>query len=128
MADADASLSDRGQDAAPRDVITKRTPESLRFPLPLDDVLGAVAISRGVAAMIDKKDQKQWGEPELDKAQAENDAIFAEIDGLKDLVQNGEMTIEQAQARFIELLKRHRLVRRATARCNSRLGATPGNA
>jgi hypothetical protein len=62
------------------------------------------------AAMIDTNDQKQWGEPELDKAQAENDAIFAEIDGLKGLVEDREITIEQAQARFIELLERHRLV------------------
>jgi len=78
--------------------------------------------------MIDKKDQKQWGEPELDKAQAENDAIFAEIDGLKGLVENGDITIEQAPARFIELLERHRLVGerlRAVARA---WGATPGNA
>ena len=78
--------------------------------------------------MIDKKDQNQWGEPELDKAQAENDAIFAEMDGLKGLVENGDITIGQAQARFIELLKRHRMVGerlRAVARAWS---ATPGNA
>ncbi len=77
--------------------------------------------------MIDKKDRKQWGEPELDKGQAENDDIFAEIDGLKGRVQNGDFTIEQAQARFLELLERHRLVNerlRAVARA---WGATPGN-
>jgi hypothetical protein len=44
-----------------------------------------------VAAMIDKKDQKQWGDPELDKAQAENDAIFAEMDGLKGLVEEAAL-------------------------------------
>ncbi len=60
--------------------------------------------------MIDKIDQEHWGEPELDKAQAENDAIFAEMDGLKGLVENGDIGIEQAQTRFIELLERHRLV------------------
>jgi hypothetical protein len=37
--------------------------------------------------MIDKKDQKAWGDPELDKAQAESDAIFAETEGLKGLVE-----------------------------------------
>ena len=70
--------------------------------------------------MIAKKDPKQWGEPELDKA-------FAEIDGLKGLVENGNLTIEEAEARFIELLERHRLVGerlRAVARA---WGATPGN-
>ena len=78
--------------------------------------------------MIEEKDQKQWGDPELDKAQVESDAIFAEIDRLKGLVENGDMTIEQAQERFIELLERHRLVAerlRAVARAWS---ATPGNA
>ena len=77
--------------------------------------------------MIDEKDQLQWGEPELDKAQAENDALFAEMDGLKGRVENGDITMEQAQARFIELLERHRLVGerlRAVARA---WGATPGN-
>jgi hypothetical protein len=78
--------------------------------------------------MIDKKDQKQWSEPELDKAQAENDVIFAEIDGLKGLVENGDMTIEQAQARFIELLERHRLVGERLLVVARAWGATPGNA
>jgi hypothetical protein len=78
--------------------------------------------------MIDKKDQKQWGEPKLDKAQAENDMIFAEIDGLKGLVENGDMTIEQAQARFIELLERHRLVGERLLVVARAWGATPGNA
>ena len=78
--------------------------------------------------MIDKKDRKQWGEPELDTAQAENDAILAEMDGLKGLVESGDITLEQAQARFIELLESHRLIGerlRAVARA---WGATPGNA
>jgi hypothetical protein len=78
--------------------------------------------------MIDKKDQKQWGEPELDRAQAENDAIFAEIDGLKGLVENGDITIEQAQARFIELLERYRLVGERLLAVARAWGATPGNA
>jgi hypothetical protein len=50
------------------------------------------------------------------------------MDGLKGLVENGDITIEQAQARFLELLERHRLVGerlRAVARA---WGATPGNA
>ncbi|WP_375780893.1 hypothetical protein ACE103_20375 [Bradyrhizobium sp. ma5] len=91
-------------------------------------VMSYVKSARGVVAMIDKKDQKQWGEPELDKAQAETDVIFAEMDGLKGLVESGEITIEQAQARFKELLERHRLVGerlRAVARA---WGGTPGNA
>ena len=78
--------------------------------------------------MIEEKDQKQWGDSELDKAQVESDAIFVEIDRLKGLVENGDMTIEQAQERFIELLERHRLVAerlRVVARAWS---ATPGNA
>jgi hypothetical protein len=40
--------------------------------------------------MINKKDQplkQKWGDPELDKAQAESDAIFAEMDGLNELVE-----------------------------------------
>jgi hypothetical protein len=81
-----------------------------------------------MAAMIDRKDQKQWGDPELDKAQAENDAIFVEIDGLKGLVENGEMTIEQAQARFMELLERHRLVGERLLAVARAWSATPGNA
>ena len=84
--------------------------------------------STTLAAMIDKKDQKQWSEPELDKAQAENDVIFAEIDGLKGLVENGDMTIEQAQARFIELLERHRLIGERLLAVARAWGATPGNA
>jgi hypothetical protein len=91
-------------------------------------IFDGAAIFREDTAMIDRKDQKQWGEPELDKAQAENDAIFTEIDGLKGLVANGDVTIEQAQKQFIELLERHRLVGerlRAVARA---WGATPGNA
>ena len=54
--------------------------------------------------------------------------FFAEMDGLKGLVENSDITIEQAQARFMELLERHRLVGerlRAVARA---WGATPGNA
>jgi len=78
--------------------------------------------------MIDKKDQKQWGEPELDRTQAENNAIFAEIDGLKGLVENGDITIEQAQARFIELLERYRLVGERLLAVARAWGATPGNA
>jgi hypothetical protein len=78
--------------------------------------------------MIDKKDQKQWGEPEPDRAQAENDAIFAEIDGLKGLVENGDITIEQAQARFMELLERYRLVGERLFAVARAWGATPGNA
>ena len=78
--------------------------------------------------MIDKKDQKPWDEPELDKAQGENDAIFAEMDGLKGLVENGDLTIEQAQARFIELLERHRLVGERLRAAARAWGATPGNA
>jgi hypothetical protein len=78
--------------------------------------------------MIDKKDQKQWGDPKLDKAQAESNAIFAEIDGLKGLVMNGDMTLEQAQARFIELLERHRVVGERLLAVARAWGATPGNA
>jgi hypothetical protein len=92
------------------------------------DEKSVISSSRGAAAMIDKKDQKQWGDPELDKAQAENDAIFAEIDGLKGLVESGDMTIEQAQARFIELLERHRLVGERLLAVARAWGATPGNA
>lgn len=77
---------------------------------------------------IDKKDQKRWGEPELDKAQAENDAIFAEIDGLKGLVEGGDMTIEQAQTRFLELVERHRLVGERLLNVARAWNATPGNA
>ncbi|MBP1064622.1 hypothetical protein JOE51_006089 [Bradyrhizobium japonicum] len=77
---------------------------------------------------IDKKDQKRWGEPELDKAQAENDAIFAEIDGLKGLVEGGDMTIEQAQTRFLELVERHRLVGERLLSVARAWNATPGNA
>jgi hypothetical protein len=54
--------------------------------------------------------------------------IFAEIDGLKGLVENGDMTIEQAQARFIELLERHRLVGDRLLVVARAWGATPGNA
>jgi hypothetical protein len=78
--------------------------------------------------MIDKKDQKQWGEPELDKAQAESDAIFADMEGLKGLVENGDITIEQAQSRFVELLERHRLVGERLLTVARAWGATPGNA
>ena len=80
--------------------------------------------------MIDKKDQllKQWGDPELDKVQTENDAIFAEIDGLYGLVENGGITIEQAQVRFIELLESHRLVGKRLLAVARAWGATPGNA
>ena len=78
--------------------------------------------------MIDKKDQKQWDEPELDRAQAENDANFAEIDGLKGLVESGDITIERAQARFIELLERYRLVGERLSAVARAWGATPGNA
>ena len=60
--------------------------------------------------MTDKEDQKSWDDPELDWAQADSDAVFAEMDGLKALVETGDMTIEQAQARFIELLERHRVI------------------
>jgi hypothetical protein len=78
--------------------------------------------------MIDRKDQQQWGEPELDKAQTESDAIFAEMDGLKGLVVNGDITMEQAQARFMELLERHRLVGERLLAVALAWGATPGNA
>lgn len=78
--------------------------------------------------MIDKQDQKQWGDPELDRAQADNDAIFAEIDGLKGLVESGDMTIEQAQARFMELLERHRLNGERLSAVARAWGAAPGNA
>jgi len=80
--------------------------------------------------MIDKKDQllKQWGDPELDKAQAETDAIFAEIDGLNELVENGRITIKQAQTRFIELLEKHRLVGERLLEVARAWGATPGHA
>ena len=78
--------------------------------------------------MIDKKDQKQWGEPELDRTQAENNAIFAEIDGLKGRVENGDITIEQAQARYIALLERYRLVGERLLAVARAWGATPGNA
>jgi hypothetical protein len=78
--------------------------------------------------MIDKKDQKQWGDPELDKAQAESDAIFAEMDGLKGLVEKGDITIEQAQARFIELLQRHRLVGERLSAVARAWSAIPGKA
>jgi hypothetical protein len=79
-------------------------------------------------AIIDSKDQKQWRDPELDKAQTENDAIFAELDGLKALVEKGEMTIEQAQARFMELLEKHRLVGERLLAVARAWSATPGNA
>jgi hypothetical protein len=78
--------------------------------------------------MIDKEDQKQWGDPELDTAQAENDAIFAEMGGLKGLVENGDITIERAQARFIELLERYRLVGERLLAVARAWGAPPGNA
>jgi hypothetical protein len=78
--------------------------------------------------MNDRKDQTQWGAPELDKAQAENDAIFTEIDGLKGLVESGDVTIEQAQKWFIELLERHRLVGERLRAVARGWGATPGNA
>lgn len=78
--------------------------------------------------MADTGERKLWGDPELDKAQAENDAIFAELEGLKGLVENGDMTLEQAQARFVELVDMHRSIGerlRAVARAWT---ATPGNA
>ena len=80
--------------------------------------------------MIDKKDQllKQWGDPELDKAQAETDAIFAEIDGLKGLVENGDITLELAQARLIELLGKHQLVGERLRTVARAWNGTPGNA
>jgi hypothetical protein len=63
--------------------------------------------------MINKKDQplkQKWGDPELDKAQAESDAIFDEMDGLNELVEKGSITKQEAQARFLELLEKHRLI------------------
>ena len=77
--------------------------------------------------MIDKKDQllKQWGDPELDKAQAETDAIFAEMDGLNE---KESITKQEAQARFIELLAKHRLVGERLLEVARAWGATPGHA
>lgn len=49
-------------------------------------------------------------------------------DGLKGLVENGDMTIEQARARFIELLERYRLVGERLLAVTRAWGATPGNA
>jgi hypothetical protein len=77
--------------------------------------------------MITEKDQK-WREPKLAKAQAENDSIFAEMEGLKALVENGDMTLEQAQARFLELLERHRLVGERLLAVARAWSATPGRA
>jgi hypothetical protein len=54
--------------------------------------------------------------------------FFAEIDGLKGLVESGDITIEQAQARFMELLGRHRLVGERLLAVARAWGATPGNA
>jgi hypothetical protein len=76
--------------------------------------------------MLEKNDR--WGDPELDKAVAENDAIFAELDGLKGLVEKGQMTIEQAQVRFMELLERHRLVGERLLVVARAWSAMPGNA
>jgi len=70
----------------------------------------------------------QWGDPELDKAQAETDAIFAEIDGLNELVENESTTMEQAQARFMELLEKNRLVGERLLEVARAWGATPGHA
>lgn len=81
-------------------LIFMSSPSNLPFPHSDAFHFGG-SFPREMAAMIEKNDQERWGDPELDKAQAENDAIFAEIDGLKGLVQNGDMTIGQAQARFI---------------------------
>jgi hypothetical protein len=78
--------------------------------------------------MTDKKDQKQWGEPEMDKAQAENDAIVAAMDGLKGLIEKGELTTEQAQTRFLELLERRRLVGERLFAVARGWRAKPGNA
>ncbi|WP_338821396.1 hypothetical protein WDM22_21520 [Bradyrhizobium septentrionale] len=76
--------------------------------------------------MLDKK--RRWGDPELDKAQGENDAIFAELDGLKELVESGQMTLDQAQVRFMELLERHRLVGERLLTVARAWSTTPGNA
>ena len=54
-----------------------------------------------------------------------NPGGFAEIDGLKGLVESGDMTIEQAQARFIELLEKHRLVGERLMKLTGPLPATP---
>ena len=78
--------------------------------------------------MADKKDQKQWGDPEIDKAQAEDDAIVAAIDGLKGLIEKGELTTEQAQTRFLELLEQHRLVGERLFAVARGWRAKPGNA
>jgi len=80
--------------------------------------------------MIDKKDQllKQWGDPELDKAQAETEAIFAEMDGLNELVEKESITKQEAQARFMELLAKHRLVGERLLEVARAWGATPGHA
>jgi hypothetical protein len=78
--------------------------------------------------MADKKDQKQWGEPEMDKAQAENDAIVAAMDGLKGSIEKGELTTEQAQTRFLELLERRRLVDEWLFAVARGWRAKPGNA
>jgi len=76
--------------------------------------------------MIDKKDQ--WDDSELDKVQAENDAFFAEINGLNGLVNIGSITIVEAQARFKALLERHRLVGERLRAVARGWGAMPGNA
>ena len=81
--------------------------------------------------MINKKDQpliQKWGDPELDKAQAESDAIFAEMDGLNELVEKGSITKQEAQARFLELLEKHRLIGERLLAVARAWGATPGNA
>ena len=81
--------------------------------------------------MINKKDQplnQKCGDPELDKAQAESDAIFAEMDGLNELVEKGSITKQEAQARFLELLEKHRLIGERLLVVARAWGATPGNA
>jgi hypothetical protein len=54
-------------------------------------------------------------------------AIFAEMDGLKGLVEKGDLTIEQARARFLELLEKQLVGERLLA-VTRPWGATPGNA
>ena len=70
--------------------------------------------------MIDKKAHR-----ELDKAHAENDAIFAEMDGLNE---KESITKQEAQARFMELLAKHRLVGERLLEVARAWGATPGHA
>jgi len=73
--------------------------------------------------MIDR-----WDDPELDKAQAENDAISAEIDKLCGLVESGSITKDDAKARFIALLERHWKVGERLLAVARGWGAKLGNA